>query len=426
MSTSFTATHNSRGAGTPARLPVAPQESAGRTTHKLSHLSSEVPPPHVTVRDASTLELAPDLHARSSPKIERLLIVRLSAMGDVIHALPAAYALREAFPHAMIGWLIEERWAELLCAPGSPRRGPRSPRRPLVDWVHTVKLTGWRKNLFTLPTLQQIATVWNDVRGARYDVAIDLQGAIRSAVLARWSKAPAVYGAAEPRESPSSLWYTCPVITSGAHVIEQNLSVAAAVAQNRLKTPRVGFPVDPEVELRVDRQLSEQGFTNFAILNPGAGWGAKRWPANRYGEVARQLAKNGIRSLINYGPGEENLINDAVAASGGAARPTQGSLTELIALTRRARLFIGGDTGPMHLAAALGVPVVAIFGPTDPARNGPYGTRSVVLRSPSSTTTHARRPQPDEGMLEVGIEAVVAAALKLAGQDPTRMEDAHA
>ena len=416
MSDSLTATRGWYGAGTPARFSAVTEESEGknaRTVQKLSPLSSDVPAPSVAIRDVSTSELTPDLNARSLPKIERLLIVRLSAMGDVIHTLPAVYALREAFPHAMIGWLIEERWAELLCTPGSPRRGPRSPQRPLVDWVHTVKLTGWRKSLFTLPTLQQIATVWNDVRNARYDVAIDLQGAIRSAVLARWSKAPVVYGAAEPRESPSSLWYTRRVVTGGVHVIDQNLSVAEVVAQKKLKMPHVELPLDAEVELRTSQFLSGLGLSNFAILNPGAGWGAKRWPAERYGEVARRLAENGVRSLINYGPGEEDLAEETAAGSGGAARPTRGSLTELIALTRRARLFIGGDTGPMHLAAALGVPVVAIFGPTDPARNGPYGTRSIVLRSPSSATTHARRPQPDEGMLEIGTDSVVAAARNL-------------
>jgi heptosyltransferase-1 len=129
-------------------------------------------------------------------EFDRLLIVRLSAMGDVIHTLPAAQALRAAFPQATIGWLIEERWAELLCAPGAPRRGPRSAQRPLADWVHPVNLVGWRNSLFTISTLQQIAKVWNDVRAACYDVAIDLQGAIRSAVLARWSGAPVAYGAA--------------------------------------------------------------------------------------------------------------------------------------------------------------------------------------------------------------------------------------
>jgi heptosyltransferase-1 len=349
----------------------------------------------------------------SAPTIERLLIVRLSAMGDVIHTLPAAYALREAYPHATIGWLIEERWAELLCAPGAPRRGPRSAQRPLADWVHTVNLTGWPKSLGTIATLQQIATVWNDVRSARYEVAVDLQGAIRSALLARWSGAGAVYGAAEPRESPASMWYTRTAVARGSHVIEQNVSVAEAVAQQKMKIPLVEFPRDPAAEARIDALLSEQGIIDFAILNPGAGWGAKRWPAERYGQVAGKLASEGVRSIVNYGPGEESLAKEAEAASAGAARGMKCSITELIALTRRARLFVGGDTGPMHLAAALRVAVVAIFGPTDPARNGPYGTRSVVLRSSASSTSHARRSQPDEGLLEIGVDAVGAAVRKL-------------
>ena len=361
--------------------------------------------------------------AESIPQIERLLIVRISAMGDVIHTLPAAQALREAFPNAKIGWLIEERWAELLCAPGTPRRGPRSAHRPLADWVHTVDLPGWRKSLFTISTAQQIAKIWNDVRAERYQAAIDLQGAIRSAVLARWSAAPVIYGAAEPRESPASLWYTRPVITRGTHVIKQNLSVVEAVAQRQLKVPRVQLPHDAEAELRIDRSLMEAGIRDFAILNPGAGWGAKRWPAQRYGQVARALAHNGLRTILNCGPGEDALAREAAGASEGAALAMKCSITELIALTRRAKLFVGGDTGPLHLAAALEVPVVAIFGPTDPARSGPYGTQSIVLRNPESPTTHARRTAPDEGMLEISTEAVVNAARSLLAE--SAMEGAH-
>jgi heptosyltransferase-1 len=359
----------------------------------------------------------------SAPKIERLLVVRLSSMGDVIHTLPAAFALREAFPHAQIGWLIEERWAELLCAPGSPRRGPRSPQRPLADWVHTVNLAGWRRSLFTIKTIQQIATVWNDVRGndvrrnnlrgARYDVAVDLQGALRSALLARWSGAHVVYGAAEPRESPASLWYSRRIIVRGSHVVEQNLSIAEAVAQKKLKIPAVEFPRDPAADARVNQQLATLKITDFAILNPGAGWGAKRWPSQRYGQVARALANDRIRSVLNYGPGEEDLAKEAEIASDGAAVAMKCSISELIALTRRARLFIGGDTGPLHLAAAFGIPVAAIFGPTDPARNGPYHTRSIVLRSPASPTTHKRSELPDEGLLEISTDSVVAAAREL-------------
>jgi len=368
----------------------------------------------------------------SSSGVERLLIVRLSALGDVIHTLPAAQALREAFPRAMIGWLIEERWAELLCAPGTPRRGPRSEQRPLVDWVHVVNLRKWRSSLAAIPTLQEIAKTWNDVRSVRYDAAVDLQGAIRSALLARWSGADAVYGAAEPRESPASLWYTRHAIAHGAHIVEQNLAVAEAVAQKKLPMPRVELPHNPEAERRINQVLGEARSHGFAILSPGAGWGAKRWPAERFGRVARALAAEGVPSILNHGPGEEALAREAEAASAGTARAIECSISELIALTRRANLFIGGDTGPMHLAAALQVPVVAIFGPTDPARNGPYGTQSVVLRNPASPTTHARRAQPDEGLLEIGVDTVVEAARTLlahgksGGQEcPPHMESAH-
>ncbi|MGD0271510.1 MAG: glycosyltransferase family 9 protein [Candidatus Sulfotelmatobacter sp.] len=349
--------------------------------------------------------------------IDRLLIVRLSAMGDVIHTLPAVHVLRDAFPQAHIGWLIEERWSELLCAPGASRRGPRSALRPLVDEVHTVNLKAWGRSPFSLSTLQRAATVWNDVRGARYGLAVDLQGAMRSALLARFSRARVVYGAAEPRESPASLWYTRKVIARGRHVVEQNLSVAQAVFERELasRPPDIScdFPRDPQAEERIVHRLAELGIGNFAVLNPGAGWGAKRWPAERYGEVARKLAEQGVQSILNYGPGEEELVRAAEVASGGTAKAMTCTISELIALTRRARLFIGGDTGPLHLAAALQVPVVAIFGPTDPARNGPYGARSIVLRSPQSITSHARRAAADEGLLSIGCEAVLAAASNL-------------
>ena len=363
------------------------------------------------------MSFAPATHAASKEKIDRLLIVRLSAMGDVIHTIPAVHFLREAFPQAHIGWLIEERWAELLCAAGSPRRGMRSALRPLVDEVHTVSLMAWRKSLFSISTLQRTATVWNDVRDAHYDVAVDLQGAMRSAVLARWSGARVVYGAAEPRESPASLWYTRKVVAQGRHVVEQNLSVAEALLERQtgFLPPDIShdFPRDRQAEERIGERLTKCRGSGFVILNPGAGWGAKRWPAERYGEVSRGLADLGVDSILNYGPGEEELARTAEAASGGTAQAMSCTITELIALTRRARLFIGGDTGPLHLAAALRVPAVAIFGPTDPVRNGPYGTRSIVLRSADSVTSHARRADADEGMLEIGSGAVVMAAREL-------------
>jgi heptosyltransferase-1 len=355
----------------------------------------------------------PDENAVAPANIERLLIVRLSAMGDIIHTLPAATALRQAFPQATLGWLIEERWAELLCTLPTPRSGPRSPQRPLVDRIHTVNTKQWRSDLFSTQTWEQVGAGLSDLRASRYQVAVDFQGGIRSSLLARWSGAPVTYGFAQPRENVASMFYTRQVIARGAHVVEQNLSLAEAVVGQPLKMPQFDFPRDESTDQECDRLLKDRGVRSFALLNPGAGWGAKQWPAERYGEVAKQLTADGLKSLINFGPGEEDLARAVEASSGGAGEPIARSLTQLIALTRRASLFIGGDTGPMHLAAALGIPVVGIFGPTNPARNGPFRTRSIVLRSPSSPTTHTRSAQPDEGLLTISADLVVAAARQL-------------
>ena len=373
----------------------------------------------------------------SVPRFERLLVVRLSAMGDVIHTLPAAAALRQAFPHATLGWLIEERWAELLCTLRHPRAGRRSPQRPLVDCVHSVNTAEWRRAPFSFNTWQQMAAGLSQLRGIQYDAAIDFQGAVRSALLGRWSGAPIVYGSAQPRENAASMFYTRDVLlkTQGTHVVEQALALVGAVVSSTtasasvptaiissaivpsaiVPTPtaegRVEFPVDGDAENKIADFTAD--VNDFAILNPGAGWGAKRWPVERYGQVAKELAKDGLCSLINYGPGEEELAVAVETAGEGAARKISCSISELIALTRRARLFIGGDTGPMHLAAALKIPVVAIFGPTNPARNGPFGTRSIVLRSASSLTDHTRRGEPEQGLLEITAGEVVNATRKL-------------
>jgi heptosyltransferase-1 len=347
--------------------------------------------------------------ALSTPR--SLLIVRMGSMGDIIHTLPAVTGLRRVFPEVSLGWLIEERWAELLCTLPETRSGPRSARRPLVDRIHIVNTKAWRKSLFSTQTWEQIAAGLSELRAQRYEVAIDFQGAARSAIVSRWSGANVVYGFAQPRENVASMFYTRQVIGLGGHVVEQNLSLAEAVARQPLAMPKVEFPHDEAAEKQRENRL--QGVGDFALLNPGAGWGAKQWPAERYGEVARRLAEDGVKSLINFGPGEEPLMRAVESASKGVATGVASSITELIAITRRARLFVGGDTGPMHLAAALGVPVVAIFGPTNPVRNGPFGTRSIVLRSPISPTTHSRRAQPDPGMLEISVDEVVAAARKL-------------
>jgi heptosyltransferase-1 len=352
-----------------------------------------------------------EVSARTPP--ESLLVIRLGAMGDVVHTLHAVTALRQALPNARIGWIIEERWAELLSANGAPHSGVRSPLRPVVDFVQAVDTKRWRKSLLSRDTQRQILAAMNQVRKQRYEVAVDFQGALKSAVIARSTGAAVILGMKRPREGPARMFYKHQVDTKGPHVIQHYYSLAQCLA-GPLPITCPDLPRDPKADEAVAINLNELG-KNIVLINPGAGWAAKEWPADRYGEVASALAKAGYVAIVNFGPGEEDLSDAVKIASGNSAQSISCSIGELIALTRRARLFIGGDTGPLHLAAGLGVPVVAIFGPTDPARNGPFGTKSIVLRDPASRTSLSHTSARDPGLLKISTQQVLAAAGELLG-----------
>ena len=355
-------------------------------------------------------------HRPAIATTDRLLVVRLSAMGDIIHGMPAIAALRRAKPDLQIGWLVEERWAELLCARDSERLAARSERKPLADWVHVAKFSSWRRALFSHETWREIGSCRREVRARRYEVALDLQGAIRSALAARSTGAGIRIGSSQPREGPARMFYTHAIDVQGSHVIEHALSLASELAGQSLEYVQPPFPIDSAIEAWADRQFEMYGCKPLAVLNPGAGWGAKCWPSESFGAVARALVERGMAVLVNHGPGEEALAEAVRNSSGGVAVPLKCSVGKLIALMRRARLFVGGDTGPMHLAAALRVPVVALFGPTRPERNGPFGTPSVVLRSPESVynTTHTDRR--DEGLVSIEPQAVMEAVDQLLGE----------
>ena len=343
----------------------------------------------------------------------RVLVVRLSAMGDVIHGMPAIAALRRERPNLQIGWLVEQRWMELLCAHPPERLQPRSELKPLVDWVHVSDFKEWRKGLSSGTTWLEMRSCMHEVRAMGYHIALDLQGAIRSAMAARLSGAKSRVGSAEPREAPARRFYTTIVPAQGAHVVEQTLSLASVVAGAELTYEPPLFPQDPATEAWADRFCTSSGFAPLAILNPGAGWGAKCWPAESYGAVAKALADRGMAVMVNYGPEEESLAVSVREASEQTARPVKCSVSQLIALTRRSSLFVGGDTGPMHLAAALGVPVVALFGPTRPDRNGPFATRSIVLRNPDSVDNRSHVDDPDAGLQSIEPDRVIAAVDEL-------------
>jgi heptosyltransferase I len=343
-------------------------------------------------------------------------------MGDVLHAMPAVAALRELHPDWFIGWAIEPGWSELLQSSedfdkASSSEG-RSAGKPLVDVWHQVPTREWKRRPLSPNTLGNIAALRRELREAQYDICVDMQGSIRSAFVGRMAGTNVFAGPEQPRESPAAWLYKQKIGVSAAHVVEQGCELLGAAVGEVLRPAKVTLPVDPAAERWCDDLLAGVG-DRFVVVSPAAGWGAKQWPAERYGAVAATLARAGFRTLVNTASPEDAVGRHVVEASDGAATLVPCSIGQIIALVRRAGVVIAGDTGPLHLAAALERPVVGLFGPTDPARNGPYGTASRVLRHASSKSDHSRHQVTEQGLMQITVDEVVEAALELlrAGQD---------
>jgi heptosyltransferase I len=346
-----------------------------------------------------------------------VLIVRIGAMGDVLHAMSAVAALRKRHPDWRIGWAIEPAWSELLQAESKVhdvtwRTAGRDSRRPLVDLWSSVPTREWKKRPVSLSTLRDIAGLRRELRGDYYDVCVDMQGSIRSAMVGRMAGARVFAGPAEPREAQAALFYGQKIKVSATHVVEQGCELLGTAVGETLLPAKVTLPVDPEAERWCDEMLANVG-ERFVVAAPTAGWGAKEWPAERYGATAAALRRAGYCTLVNAASSEDTVGRKVVESSDGAATLVPCSVGQMIALMRRAALVIAGDTGPLHLAAALERPVVGLYGPTDPARNGPYGTDARVLRHGSSTTDHSRLQKTETGLMLITTDEVVGAALEL-------------
>jgi heptosyltransferase-1 len=345
-------------------------------------------------------------------------------MGDVLHAMPAVAALRERHPDWVIGWAIEPVWRDLLQAESDVhdvawKLSGRDSRRPLVDRWSSVPTREWKRRPFSLTTLKDIRWLRKELLGDHYDLCVDMQGSIRSAMVGRMAGAGRFAGAAAPREAPAALFYKQRIGLSATHVVEQGCELLGAAVGETLRPAKVTLPVDPAAEQWCDVLLAGAA-ERFALIAPTAGWGAKRWPAERYGAVAAALGQAGFRTLVNAESAEDETGRSVVEASGGAATLVPCSVGQMIALVRRAGVVIAGDTGPLHLSAALERPVVGLFGPTDPARNGPYGTPSRVLRHSSSRVDHSRHRETEEGLMQITTDEVIEAALELLQADRIR------
>jgi heptosyltransferase-1 len=335
-------------------------------------------------------------------------------MGDILHALPAVTALRQRHPEWFLGWAVEPQWQALLAACDAPARmaaGERPATMPLVDRIHHVPAKKWARAPLSPDTLGDLGSIRRELRAAQYDVCVDLQGAVRSAMLGRMAKPSRLIGEAQPREPLARKFFQEKVETRGVHVIEQAIEVANHIANDKLPVTMPLLPRSPQSEAWCDRTIARG--QSLILINPGTGWGAKRWPAERYGTLAAELHGLGYKVIVNAGPGEDAITREVIATSGGVAIALNMTVDQLIAVTRRAVLVIAGDTGPLHLGCMLGVPVVGIFGPTDPARNGPFGVPFRVLRHPDSKRDHARHREPEIGLLTISSVDVLAAAQEL-------------
>jgi len=305
----------------------------------------------------------------------RILVVRLGSMGDVIAALPAVASLKHSIPHSKITWAIDPKWGLLLEG------------NPYVDSVvHLDRRT------FT-----GLGQAWRELRAARFDFAVDFQGLVKSALVATLARPERIFGfnAAYARESAASWFYSTKVPIRSYHAVERNLDLAAAAgASNILRT----FPLPPGAQ---EADLPDD---DFVLASPLAGWGAKQWPLEYYSQLAERLRRECGMPLVVDAPYHLHIKSVETHVS---------TLPGLIYATRRAIAIVGLDSGPLHLAAALGKPGVAIYGPTDPARHGPYGGTIAVLRSPHAMTNYRRTAEPDASMREITPDQVFEALVPI-------------
>jgi len=332
----------------------------------------------------------------------RILIVRLSAIGDCLHTLPVLCALRERRPQAFLGWLVEGRSGDLLR------------EHPALDELIIVP-RGWLKSPRIIWQLRR------RLRMLRFDVAIDVQGLTKSAIAARLSGAPRRIGMTGVDGRELSPWLNNEHVEPRAtHIVDRNLELLGPLG---VTAPQVkfGLPRPAADESRATGIIAEAGLeAGFAVINPGAGWPSKLWPPERFAAVARYLGHDrGLASLVVWaGPQEKAMAETIVAAGEGYARMAPATtLTDLSAVVRRARLFVGSDTGPLHLAAAVGTPCVALFGPMPAERNGPYGAGHAVLQKVSlGGSSRSRRTAGPESMLAISVEDVARACDSILGR----------
>jgi lipopolysaccharide heptosyltransferase I len=374
---------------------------AGRQSRESPFMGSEriLDKPGQRPPQRKATELAEPMQEQSGSQ-PRFLVIRLSSIGDIVHALPAVAALGQSFPRAEIHWLVENRYASLLAG------------NPYVHRMIPLDTLSWRGGLPRVSNIQEMVKTLRDLRGIAYEAVVDFQGLWKSAFIALLTGTNVRVGLAEPwlREPSAAILYTERVSAAGRrHVVEESLVLVEHLGA------RVGFwqfplPHTPEADQYVDDQLARLEARDFMIVNPGGGWKAKRWAPENYALLLRHLESWFRGKVLLTGSPEENELISGILKSAGTKQAFHfpSSVVQFIALARRAKLVLGGDTGPVHLAAAVGTPLVAIHGPTDPARNGPFHKADIALYN-QAPVNHSRRAANASYIEGISVESVRAA-----------------
>lgn len=336
---------------------------------------------------------------------QRILIIRLSSLGDILHALPAYQSLRCSYPQARIDWLVAKRMAFLLSAVEG------------IDAIVPIDTAAVKARAGSAASWRAVWTVIRELRAARYDLSVDFQGLLKTAILGVLCGAHTRVGFSRGlvREWPAHWFYhrSARRPEKPLHVVELNQLLAAQAGAVATAQP-VSLSAPAEDKSAIESMISSRGLEDFVVINPGGGWPTKLWPPSRYGALAAMIEQDlKLQVVVTSGPGEEALFEEiALNCPGRRLHHFQVPFLQLIPLFKKTRLVIGGDTGPVHLACALGTPVVGIFGPTDPVRNGPWAAMDarVVHVLPCSFCYGRTCPTQNECM-DIGVDEVFRAVV---------------
>ena len=342
-------------------------------------------------------------------EIRRILLVRLSALGDVVNTLPAVSAVREAFPRARLGFIVEDRCRDVVLG------------HPAIDRVYVYPRKRWQSDFFRFwrwgRLVSEVGAFFREIRSERYDVALDFQGNLKGALHSWLSGSPERIGFARGHCSELNwLFSTFRVRPATEYRVEKFLSLLAplGIAPSR---PRYVLPRSEESRARAHRSIRELGWGegDYIVLHPGTSeFGKiKRWPLDRFGALARRLSSEGHRVLVVWGPGERGMAETIAREGGPAVRVAMEtrSILDLAELIAGARVFVGADSGPLHIASAVGVRSVALFGPKDPAVYGPYNPLGRVVYKPDGAGPAS--------MEAITVEDAHAAVTSLATLEPS-------